>query len=80
MPKNVLNIREIRAMSDKALMDAIEDNREEQYTLRLNKASGELKDANLLKANRHNLARLMTVLTERRLAQAMSRKEANNDE
>jgi large subunit ribosomal protein L29 len=79
MPKNVRNIREIRVLSDKDLIDAIEDTREQLYTLRLHKASGELKDANQIKANRHNLARLMTVLRERQLAHELTSKEENND-
>lgn len=78
MPTNVRNIREIRALSDKDLIDAIEDNREQLYTLRLNKASGELKDANLIRANRHNLARMMTVLRERQLAHELTSKDKNN--
>lgn len=78
MAKHIRNIRELRAMSDKDLLDSIDDNRHELYTLRLNKASGELKDANQLSANRHNLARMMTVLRERQLAQALASKDENN--
>jgi large subunit ribosomal protein L29 len=78
MAKHIRNIRELRAMSDKDLLDAIDDNRHELYTLRLNKASGELKDANQLSANRHNLARMMTVLRERQLAQVLASKDENN--
>lgn len=68
-----LNVRDVRAMSDKQILDAIEDAREELYTLRLNKASGELKDVSLINHARRNLARLMTVVTERRLAQQLSK-------
>jgi ribosomal protein L29 len=77
MANKSLNVRDVRAMSDKQVLDAIEDAREELYTLRLNKASGELKDANLINHARRNLARLMTVVTERRLAQQLSKEENN---
>lgn len=61
-----MDIREITKLSDEQLLDAIEDNREEMYKLRLQKASGELKDPNLIKANRRDLARLKTVLGQRK--------------
>ena len=77
MANKSLNIRDVRTMTDEQILDAIEDAHHELYTLRLNKASGELADGNLIGYARRNLARLMTVVQERRLAQQLS-KEKNN--
>lgn len=60
-----MDVREVRKMSDDQILDAIEDNREEMYKLRLQKANGELKNPNLIKAGRRDLARLKSVLGER---------------
>jgi large subunit ribosomal protein L29 len=61
-------IAEIRELTDEQLLDAIEDNREEARVLRFNRATGELKNLNLINQNKRELARLKTVLTQRRLA------------
>jgi large subunit ribosomal protein L29 len=65
-----MDIREITKMADDDLLNAIEDNRAEMYQLRLQKASGELKNENLLRENRRTLARLKTVLTQRQAGSA----------
>lgn len=65
-----MDIREIQKMADNDLLNAIEDNRAEMYQLRLQKASGELKNENLLRDNRRTLARLKTVLTQRQAGSA----------
>jgi large subunit ribosomal protein L29 len=59
---------EIRNMSDEDLLKAIEDNRYEMFMLRVNQSTGELKNPNLFRQNRRNLARLKTILHERRAA------------
>lgn len=66
-----MDIREITKMTEEQILAAIEDNREEMYKLRLQKANGDLTNPNLLKANRRDLARLKLVLSQRR-AQAGS--------
>jgi large subunit ribosomal protein L29 len=63
-----VNVREIRQLNDDALLDAIEDQREALFNLRFQNASGQLEDPNLIKAARHDLARLLTVKRERELA------------
>lgn len=60
-----MNADEIRKLSDKDLLGEIDDTRREMYMLRLQKATGELKDTNLPTRNRRKLARLLTVLTQR---------------
>lgn len=59
---------EIRAMTDEEILDAIEDKKNDMWTLRLQKATGELKDTNLYGRARRDVARLKTVLRERELA------------
>ena len=63
-----MNIDEIRKKTDEELLDAIEDNRVEMFRHRMNLATGELKDVNQIRATKRELARLKTVMTERRLA------------
>ena len=75
---DVLDIQEIREMSDEEILDKIDEMREEMHHLRLQEITGELKDTNLSKKTRRNLARLKTVVTERRLAVEISKKETNN--
>lgn len=65
-----MDIRVITKMADDDILNAIEDNRAEMYQLRLQKATGELKNENLLRDNRRTLARLKTVLTQRQAASA----------
>lgn len=60
-----MDIREIIKLSDDDLLNKIEDTHHELYQLRLQKANGELKNENLLRANRRTLARLKTVQTQR---------------
>lgn len=70
-----LDIRKIRSMTDDQIMDAVEDAHEQMWQLRLDKATGELKDPNLIRKNKRNLARLLTTLEERKLAAQMAGKE-----
>ncbi len=65
---------EIRKMSDEDLLKAIEDNRYEMFMLRVNQSTGELKNPKLFRQNRRNLARLKTLLHERRTAAEKSEK------
>lgn len=74
-----LDIRNIRKMSDKEISDAIEDNRSEMWQLRLDKATGELKDENLFSVAKRNLARLKTVQHERLLAAQMQEKGSKSN-
>ncbi len=64
-------IDEIRAMSNDAILDKIEDLKVEMYTYRLQRESGELKDTTLFRKTRRDIARLKTALRERELAAEM---------
>lgn len=73
-----MKIREIREMTDKEIQDALEDKREALFNLRFQKASGQLEDLSAPTRTRREIARLLTVLKERRLAHEMARKEGAN--
>lgn len=62
-----MNSREIRAMSDEDILDALEDKKEEMWRLRLQQSTGELKDTNSFTKVRRDIARLKTILRERQL-------------
>jgi large subunit ribosomal protein L29 len=59
---------EIRAMSEQELHKALEDARENLFNLRFQWATSQVQDHNVIKAARHDIARLETILRERQLA------------
>ncbi len=65
-----MDIREIRQMSDEAVLDALEDQKEAMYRFRLQKASGQLENLNSISDTRRTIAQLKTVQRERQLAAA----------
>jgi large subunit ribosomal protein L29 len=67
-----MDTMEIRNLSTDEILSELDDAREELMKLRFQTASGELTDFNRLRITRRNIARLMTVLTER------NRDEASN--
>lgn len=60
---------EIRALSDSEIQARLNEAREELMKLRFQHASGELTDYTRLRHTRRTIARLLTILNERRLAQ-----------
>jgi len=56
---------EIRAMSMQQLQDALETARANLFNLRFQWATGQVRDHNLLKAARRDIARLETIQRER---------------
>ena len=61
-----MKIHEVRALSTDALEGQLNDTKEELMKLRFQLASGELTDFTRLKQTRQTIARLTTVLNERR--------------
>ncbi len=70
-----MDVREIRQMSDDALLDAIEDKKEEMFNLRFHKASGQLENTNAIRYAKRDMSRLYTVLNERKLAALVAGEE-----
>lgn len=71
-----LQIRELRQQSDEALLDQLEDLKQEQMTLRLNAVTGELADTTEFRKTRRSIARIRTILRERQLAAQMTKEDA----
>ena len=65
MADGVLYPDEIRELSTQEIVDSIDDAYDQLLRLRFQKATGELKDANLVRQSKRNLARLKTILHER---------------
>jgi len=64
-----MDVTEIREMSAEDIALEIDDTREELMRLRFQQTTGELTDHNLMKTARRKIARLITVLNERKLAE-----------
>lgn len=56
-------------MTDDEIRDRIEELKEEQFRLRFRGATMELENPQLIKTIRRDIARLMTILHERELAE-----------
>ena len=64
-----MDISEIREMSVEDIEMEIDDTREELMRLRFQQTTGELTDHNQLRYARRKIARLLTVLNERKRAE-----------
>ncbi len=73
-----MHISEIRDKSNEEILDEIEDLKEALFKLRLQQASGQLENENVLKNTRHDIARCKTVLRERQLAAERVAKEGSS--
>jgi large subunit ribosomal protein L29 len=59
---------EFRDLSDEDLAARLDASKEELFNLRFQLATGQLDNPMMIKAVRHDIARIMTELTQRRLA------------
>ena len=71
-------INEIRDMDNEAILDTIEDLKATHFRLRLEKASGQLANPNVIRETKRDIARCLTVLRERELAAEMSGEDNGN--
>lgn len=71
------NIVEVREMSTDKLEKMLEESREEAFNLRFQRASGQLEDYSRLRKTRQDIARLETLLTERKRAIAVATADAS---
>lgn len=65
----MMKAEEIRELTIEKIQDELDDAREELMRMRFQRATGELTNHNLPAATRRRIARLMTVLNEKRAAQ-----------
>jgi large subunit ribosomal protein L29 len=61
-------LAELRDLPDDELLARLESEKEELFNLRFQLATGQLDNPMRIKAVRHDIARIRTVLTERELA------------
>jgi large subunit ribosomal protein L29 len=62
---HVMKARELRDMTDDELEDALHDRRQELFNLRFQSATGALENSARLKFTKREIARILTVTTER---------------
>jgi len=62
-----VDIKEIRKLSDSELVEKIKATKEELFTKRMQQANGTLEKPTELRTLRKNVAKMKTVLTERKL-------------
>ena len=64
-----MKAQDIRELTIEKIQDELDDAREELMRMRFQRATGELSNHNLPGKTRRKIARLMTVLNEKRAAQ-----------
>jgi large subunit ribosomal protein L29 len=62
----VTRVAELRDLRDEELVERLESNKEELFNLRFQLATGQLDNPMRIKEVRHDVARILTVLGERR--------------
>jgi len=60
-----MDAKEMRGLSDQELTQALQDNMEELYNFRFQKAAERIENPGRVKAVRRNIARIKTVARER---------------
>jgi large subunit ribosomal protein L29 len=68
---------ELRDLPDDELVSRLDSSKEELFNLRFQLATGQLDNPMRIKAVRHDIARIMTELTERQLAAPEGDEEAS---
>jgi large subunit ribosomal protein L29 len=61
-----MKVAELREMGDDQLVEQLESAKEELFNLRFQNATGQLDNPARIKQVRHDVARILTVLRERR--------------
>jgi large subunit ribosomal protein L29 len=68
---------ELRDLPDDELLSRLESSKEELFNLRFQLATGQLDNPMRIKEVRHEIARIMTVLTERELEEETEEEEVS---
>jgi large subunit ribosomal protein L29 len=72
-------VAELRELPDDQLIERLESNKEEIFNLRFQLATGQLDNPMRIKAVRHDVARILTVLRERHVEQSFQEELARAD-
>jgi large subunit ribosomal protein L29 len=70
---------ELRDLPEDELVARLDSSKEELFNLRFQLATGQLDNPMRIKQVRHDIARIMTVLTERRLTPEVTAGEADEE-
>ena len=73
-------VAELRDLGDEELLERLESNKEELFNLRFQLATGQLDNPMRIRQVRHDVARILTVLRERRFEAELSAVEADVEE
>ncbi len=68
-----MTAQELRAQTDEQLKSKLLELKREQFNLRFQKATGQLENTRRIREVRRDIARVLTVLNERRRARAAAR-------
>ncbi len=71
-----MQVQEIRNMGTADIQKKLEDTREEFFNLRFQRASGQLEDYTQVKRVKREIARMLTILREREIAEWIDGEEA----
>lgn len=71
-----MSLLEIRELTDEELMETLTELKEEQFNLRFQVATNQLDNTSRIKDVKKEIARILTVLRERELADATSAEES----
>lgn len=66
---------ELRDLSDAELTARLDETKQELFTLRFQRESGQLEDMSRIRKTRREVARIMTVIRERELAAELAAQE-----
>ena len=69
----------LQDLTNEELDTLYQDKKQDMHTLRINAAMGELKDTSQIRKARHEIARILTVQHQRRLAAAISANATQKD-
>ncbi len=73
-----MRVQEIRNMGTTDIQKKLEDTREEYFNLRFQRASGQLEDYTQIRRVRRSIARLVTILREREIAEWIDGREVGS--
>jgi large subunit ribosomal protein L29 len=76
----VTRVAELRDLGDEELLERLESNKEELFNLRFQLATGQLDNPMRIKQVRHDVARILTVLRERRIEADLTAVDAGGEE
>lgn len=72
-----MSLLEIRELTDEELMETLTELKEEQFNLRFQVATNQLDNTSRIKDVKKEIARILTVLRERELADATPAEESS---